>query len=56
LLNDKDESVRFDAAKALLKIGDKSAISEVEKVLPTLEVYQRNMLSDSLRKIKEREK
>jgi len=54
LLSHKDESVRFDAAKALLKIGDKSVISEIEKVLPTLEVYQQNMISDSLQKFKNR--
>jgi len=54
LLNHENEGVRFDAAKALLKIGDSSIVPEVEKVLPTLEVYQRNMLSDSLQKFKER--
>jgi len=56
LLNHDSEGIRFDAAKALLKIGDRSVVSDIEKVLPTLEVYQRNMLSDSLRKIKERER
>ena len=54
LLKDKDKGTRFDAAKALLKMDDKSIVPEVENVLPTLEVYQRNMLSDSLQKFKER--
>ncbi len=52
LLNHEDEGIRFDASKALLKMDDRSVVPEVEKVLPTLEDYHRNMLSDSLRKIK----
>ena len=54
LLKDDNERIRFDAAKALLKMGDKSVASDIEKVLPTLENYHRNMISDSLQKFKER--
>jgi HEAT repeat protein len=54
LLNHENEGVRFDAAKALLKMDDRSVVSDVEKVLPTLEVYHRNMITDSLQKFKER--
>jgi len=52
LLRHESEGTRFDAAKALLKIGDGSVVSDIEKALPTLEVYHRNMISDSLQKFK----
>ena len=52
LMND-NEGIRFDAAKALIKMRDKSVIPEIEKILPTLEVYHRNMVSDSLSKLRE---
>jgi len=54
LLNHENEGVRFNAAKALLKMDDKSVVSDIEKVLPTLENYHRNMITDSLQKFKER--
>ena len=53
LLRDESEGIRFDAAKALIKMRDKSVIPEIEKILPTLEVYHRNMVSDSLSKLRE---
>jgi len=53
LLKDKDEGVRFDAAKTLIKMRDKSVIPKIEKILPSLEVYYRDMVSDSLNKLRE---
>jgi len=53
-LKHKNEPTRFDAAQALLKMGDKSVIPEIEKAISEFgdKGYKR-MLSDSLKKLKE---
>lgn len=52
LLKDEKEGIRFDAAKALIKMGDKSVIPEIEKVISTLNKNHSNMISKSLDKLK----
>ena len=53
LLNDEDEIVRFDAAKALIKMGDKSVIPEIEKVLPKFKSDGfKKIIQDSLKALK----
>jgi len=56
LLKDKSESIRFNATKALIKIGDKSVITEIEKVLQTLNENHRRMIDKTLDRLKKSDK
>ena len=53
LLSNQNEGVRFDAAKALIKMGDKSVIPEIEEVLGGFKnEHFRKVIQDSLEVLK----
>ena len=56
LLKDKSESIRFNTTKALIKMGDKSVIPEIEKVLQTLNENHRRMIDKTLDSLKKSDK
>ena len=52
LLKDEDESIRFFAAKAIIKTGDKGAISEVERSLERFSSGHREVIGKALKEAK----
>ena len=52
LLKDEDESIRFFAAKAIIKTGDKEAISEVERSLERFSSGHREVIGKALKEAK----
>ena len=52
LLKDEDESIRFNAANALIKTGDKGAISEVERSLERFSSGYREVIGKALKEAK----